>query len=429
MNKEKKFKPPWSRASYVVAFFSIGIICLGLWMVCLENESPPDGISQLDLQNQQIQLQEVQPTSLPQSQSSIPAEGRVRQSSDNIVSGSEATVNADGGTSEKPALGTDASVSGHTSNDVAPVAGVAPAVNSELVAKLESTTGSPAGNRMPSRPGQFKTGVITPHAPMQKGERPDGVLNVIPAAPTQKSKSTPQGAGGPETGKLIGTTPGIPGGTGIGSGSLRVESPKEIKKELPKELPGCFTVAFEHRKVVGHESIESCHIHRNILKLKHKDINPSSICVKIDKTPVPHAFLKGHADTLVVGAPAGPDSEITVRYCQAKLTCPTDCKIPKDEFLESIGGLSPGLHKKEFKLSKWDEAAGVAKGRKIKNTDESETERENERIESDLKRELAELEAVPIKRSENFDGWMSSGATPLETCGPKRAKKGEWTKE
>ena len=95
--------------------------------------------------------------------------------------------------------------------------------------------------------------------------------------------------------------------------------------------------------MASHGDEESCSHHKNMLKLTQPAdlrMNAASVCVRVNGTPVHYLTVKGHADELLFGSVAGPKSKVTVRYCTGKAQGCTkeDCTVPKDEFMEAIGG-------------------------------------------------------------------------------------------
>jgi hypothetical protein len=99
----------------------------------------------------------------------------------------------------------------------------------------------------------------------------------------------------------------------------------------------CFTETFKHKALASHEDGEACLHHQNLIKLARKNINPRTLCVRVNGSAVKFKVLpQNHA--VLIGASAGPHAEITVRYCTGRSTCHEGCKIAKDEFLSAIGG-------------------------------------------------------------------------------------------
>lgn len=103
--------------------------------------------------------------------------------------------------------------------------------------------------------------------------------------------------------------------------------------------PTCFTETFYHKSMSGHSDEESCSHHKNLLVLSHKGVNPAHVCVRVNGTPVK---FQRKGEEVLIGSIAGPKAKITVRYCTGKLTCAEvakeDCTVPKDEFMDALGG-------------------------------------------------------------------------------------------
>jgi hypothetical protein len=103
--------------------------------------------------------------------------------------------------------------------------------------------------------------------------------------------------------------------------------------------PHCFYESFHHKPTPGHTDEEACSRHKNLLRLAHSNVNPNHLCVRVNGTPVKYE-RKG--DEILIGSIAGPKAKITVSYCIGKSSCnelaKDECKIPKDEFMEALGG-------------------------------------------------------------------------------------------
>ncbi len=163
---------------------------------------------------------------------------------------------------------------------------------------------------------------------------------------------------------------------------------------VPKEPEGCVTFAYRHKKSSGHTSDDACSHHKNLIRLKHVVVNPSTVCVRVNKRPVAFQTVKGHADQILIGAVAGPSTDITVRYCLGKTKCSEDCAVPKDEFLSAIGG------------------SEIEGGGKIAQWDPADVEKEadvNGNLDKDIKNELERLdEARPDSRmAAVFQDWIA----------------------
>jgi hypothetical protein len=122
--------------------------------------------------------------------------------------------------------------------------------------------------------------------------------------------------------------------------------PKETKKlELASSSRmGCFTVHYNHKKLASHPDAETCFEHENEITLRTqesadlpKGVNFKSICTYIDGKVVPFRLTSKNADHVVIGAIAGPQSKIAVRFCLGKTLCSQICTPIKDTFLSALG--------------------------------------------------------------------------------------------
>ncbi len=157
---------------------------------------------------------------------------------------------------------------------------------------------------------------------------------------------------------------------------------------LPKEKP-CFTVTFKTKS-------NACMHHRNLLRLEHANVNAKSLCVRVDGTPIRYQAVpqskngKGHL-ALLIGPVSGPQAKVTATFCEDKEKCKETCTVPKDEFMEAIGGdLSDGqVH------AKWD-------------PDDAENDNDvSQELDDDIKRELASNGDLAT-----FEGWTASDSAP-----------------
>ncbi len=141
-------------------------------------------------------------------------------------------------------------------------------------------------------------------------------------------------------------------------------------------------------------------ITRILSQLSHSDINMKTVCVRVNDVPVKFDRV-GHGNEFMIGSIAGPQSVISVKYCTGKTTCAEskkdDCVVPKDEFLDAIGGGDS----EDGAVAKWENGdnAGDAK------------------LNSDVKRELADIDdaATDNHGAKNavFKDWIEDKpATP-----------------
>jgi hypothetical protein len=232
---------------------------------------------------------------------------------------------------------------------------------------------------------------------------------------------------GANSGSATGTTNGaVNGNTANGSASNSASgvnapmtatsvapagAPQEVAKapEAPKEIPiTCFVETFKHKPTPGHDSEEACSHHKNLLKLSHSDINTKNVCVRVNDVPVKFERA-GKGDELLIGSIAGPQAVITVKYCTGKTSCAEakkdDCVVPKDEFLDAIGGGDPD----DGSVAKWDNGDGAA----------------DAKLNTDVKRELADIDDTATDNhganASIFKDWLADKPAPACAVDKKRS--------
>jgi hypothetical protein len=116
------------------------------------------------------------------------------------------------------------------------------------------------------------------------------------------------------------------------------------------------TITYHHKNMSSHTDEESCSHHKNLLKIASTKIAPQNVCVRVNGTPVHYLTVKGRPDELIFGAVAGPKTKVTAQYCLGSSAhCARfkeDCSVPKDEFMEAIGGGNGGSQ--DARLGQWD---------------------------------------------------------------------------
>jgi hypothetical protein len=198
-------------------------------------------------------------------------------------------------------------------------------------------------------------------------------------------------------------TPGTAPVTTTGSANTTAPAVAEAPKEIPVT---CFVETFKHKATPGHDSDEACSHHKNLVTLSHKVINPKSVCVRVNDIPVKFQTVTG--GELLIGSIAGPKATISVSYCTGKNTCEftkkNDCVVPKDEFLDAIGGSDTD----EGAVAQWENTGNKEADAKLNN---------------DVKRELADIDdAAPDQAGSGiFKNWMNEKTSP--SCGQATAKK------
>ncbi len=124
---------------------------------------------------------------------------------------------------------------------------------------------------------------------------------------------------------------------------------KEILAENPvaaKSLPvagQCETMKFHHRDLPSHKDGEACLGHDNVLMVVDAaDLNPASVCVRVNGVPVSHQLSKSKGGyEVLIGPGAGPRSEVSLSFCPKSRLCPEPCEISRttahEDFLDGMG--------------------------------------------------------------------------------------------
>jgi hypothetical protein len=189
---------------------------------------------------------------------------------------------------------------------------------------------------------------------------------------------------------VAGTTPSAAGT--VGTTGTTDTSETAPKAEPPK--PECFTVGFKHKALAAHRDGEACLNHDNAFKIEHARLNTKTVCVRVNGTPVKHTLVKSKPGLVVIGPVAGPESLVTVRWCTDKTTCKENCAVPKDDFMDAIGGMEDAAGA----YVQWD----AADGKKGPSADEVRLEKE--------------LKTFGGGKRELFEQWVAE-REPKLTCG------------
>ncbi len=178
---------------------------------------------------------------------------------------------------------------------------------------------------------------------------------------------------------------------------------------------GCFTLTFTHKSLATHSSDDECSHHRNLIKLPRADFHSTSVCIRVNGTPVRHEAVSGKLGEFVIGAVAGPKDVVTARFCVGKAKCSESCPYPKqeaakkDEFLEAISGGS----NEDTGLAQW-EASDAQKNGEV-----------NQALDGDLKKAVEEQELASQRTAANnskleiFKDWI--GGEMTMACGSRQA--------
>lgn len=176
--------------------------------------------------------------------------------------------------------------------------------------------------------------------------------------------------------------------------------------KAPEVKDGCVTVSFAHKKAPGHTSDESCTRHKNLVRIKHTA--PTSVCIRVNKTPVKYEKVAGKPNEFIIGAVAGPKAEITATYCVGNAACKENCVIPKDDFLSAIGG--EDKDGRAPAVAQWDAEDKHAKDTDVYGNLDESTRRELDHL--DQAEETAQL----------FQDWIRGAELPA--CGTRHAQLG-----
>jgi hypothetical protein len=208
-----------------------------------------------------------------------------------------------------------------------------------------------------------------------------------------------------------GSTPGSVALNGAATGESKSGATPQLTPMTMTD--GCFTLTFNHKAMATHGSDDECSHHRNLIKLPRTDVHSSSVCIRVNGTPVRHEALTGKAGEFVIGAVAGPKDVVTARFCVGKAKCSEGCPYPKqeaakkDEFLEAISGGS----NEDTGLAQW-EASDAQKNSEV-----------NQALDGDLKKAVEEQEiasqrtAAGNSKLEIFKDWI--GGEMAMACGSR----------
>jgi hypothetical protein len=261
------------------------------------------------------------------------------------------TVAADGATGSQPGAPSELGQPAHQGTHSA-TQGAMPSATGTTAGAVGLATGATA--LQGGKPG------LTMHGPanapassaVAKGAAHGGVGAALPGAPVG-APGLPAGGvplvGAPSLPSLPGA--GKSGGPATGQVVIPAAPPAPVYDQ-------CITVTYAHKPSGSHPDEESCSHHKNMLKipeLEGKKIADGSLCVRVNGVPVHYLTVKKRPDELIFGAVAGPKSKVTVRYCTglAKGCAIEKCEIPKDEFMDAIGG-GDGNKGQNPKLGQWD---------------------------------------------------------------------------
>ena len=252
--------------------------------------------------------------------------------------------------------------------------------------------------------------------PGSKSETPNEAASDSATAPKHETYAAIVGAGKSEVSPSA--APAVKGAAPVAPAITTTElAPLPGALAVAEKQDQCVTITYHHKALASHPDDESCSHHKNMLKmadlpqLNGLRVNPASVCVKVNGTPVHYLTVKGHADELIFGSVAGPKSVVTVRYCTGKSDgcAKEDCTVPKDEFMEAIGGNEDA--QQNAKLGQWDPDSPSAKESDVM-----------AKLDGQVKKELETNDDLNGRApaGELFKDWL--GQTETAVCGTAQAK-------
>jgi hypothetical protein len=120
----------------------------------------------------------------------------------------------------------------------------------------------------------------------------------------------------------------------------------------------CFAFEYRHTKEAQNKDIEDFLDYSNAFPVLHANLNPKSVCVKVNQKPVAFKLIKYKSqDEVMIGSVVGPESVIRVSYCVGKVTCKEACTVKSNRFMDDM--MSDAGDEDEFKDS-WGDATSAA---------------------------------------------------------------------
>lgn len=126
---------------------------------------------------------------------------------------------------------------------------------------------------------------------------------------------------------------------------------KSVAQEEVKKEEGCFTFNYQAKDYKNPKTFGK---HQHLITLKHSEVNPKSVCVRVNDTPVAFEFLKKEEPQVILKPILKSNPKVTIQYCLRNTSCLDKCTVPKDEFMESIGGIAKGFEQADKQKVKWD---------------------------------------------------------------------------
>jgi hypothetical protein len=195
---------------------------------------------------------------------------------------------------------------------------------------------------------------------------------------------------------LVLLQPGMPGhpATPVTAGTQVAEAKPE------PAVDSCYTVTFHHKHPGMRTGDETCSHHKNLLRVHPAEglkLNPKTVCIRVNGTPVKFSQAKGKPNDFIIGIVVGIETAVTARYCTGRFHCNEDCKVPKDEFVEAIGGSDMDTDESQkLAIAVWDK-------------EDPNDKEQNAKLAGDMHKGLKDLDEVAKAAAEGytlFQDWI-----------------------
>ncbi len=100
----------------------------------------------------------------------------------------------------------------------------------------------------------------------------------------------------------------------------------------------CYAFEFRHKDEIKSRDIEDFLDFTNAFPIVHANVNPKSICLKVNQKAVNFTIIKNKSkqEEVVVGSIVGPESIIRLSYCTGTSRCKEDCTPPKKHYMDEL---------------------------------------------------------------------------------------------
>jgi hypothetical protein len=155
--------------------------------------------------------------------------------------------------------------------------------------------------------------------------------------------------------------------------STQATSPSLPGSQPIHEDHHCYAFEFRHKEEIKSRDIEDFLDFTNAFPIVHANVNPKSICLKLNQKAVNFTVIKNKSkqEEVVVGSIVGPESIIRLSYCTGTARCKEDCTPPKKHYMDEL--MSDANQEDNFSDSWGKEAGDDSKKEIVKKTRELRT--------------------------------------------------------